>query len=227
MFERLEGLIGKDNITKLNAKTVAVVGLGGVGGYAVETLIRNGIINIILIDSDNVDITNKNRQIIALDDTLNKPKTEVFKERILSINKDCNVTTLNMFLTEENKDELFKYNIDYLIDACDTTKTKIMLIKECLNKNIKIISSMGTAKKLDPKKLEITTLKKTSYDPLAKIIRSEIKKLNIKDDIIVLSSSEEIIKSDNKILGSYSVVPNTAGILIADFIIKDIIKQGN
>lgn len=225
MYERLEGLIGKDNIKKLNSKTIAVVGLGGVGGYVVETLIRNGINNIILIDFDNVDITNKNRQIIALDSTLNRPKTDTFKERILSINKDCNVTILNMFLNDENKDELFKYKIDYLVDACDSTKTKVMLINECLKRNIKIVSSMGTAKKLDPKKLEITTLKKTSYDPLAKIIRSEIKKLNIKDDITVLSSTEEIVKSDSKTLGSYSVVPNIAGILIADYIIKDIIEQ--
>ena len=99
MYERLEGLIGKENIEKLNSKTVAVVGLGGVGGYVVETLIRNGINDIILIDFDNVDINNKNRQIIALDNTLNKPKTDVFKERILAIDKDCNITILNMFLS--------------------------------------------------------------------------------------------------------------------------------
>lgn len=222
MFERLEQLIGKDNIDKLHNKTIAVVGVGGVGGYVVETLIRNGITNIILVDSDTVDISNKNRQIIALDETLDKPKVDVFKERILSINKDCNITTLNIFLSEDTKEELFKYNIDYLVDACDTTKTKIMLIKECLNKNIKIISSMGTARKLDPRKLEITTLKKTSYDPLAKILRREVNKLNIKEDVIVLSSKEEAIKTEK--LGSYSVVPNTAGILIADYIIKDIIK---
>lgn len=225
MFERLERIIGKDNINKLNTKTIAVIGLGGVGGYVVETLIRNGIENIIIIDNDNVDITNKNRQIIATDNTINKPKAEVFKERILSINPNCKVTCLNIFLNEENKENLFKYNIDYLVDACDTVKTKIMLIKECLNRNIKFISSMGTGNKLNPKKLEIMNLKDTNYDPLAKVIRYEVKKQNIKGKILVLSSNEEIIKTGIRTPGSYSAVPNTAGILIADHIIKDIIKQ--
>ncbi|MBQ9024495.1 MAG: ThiF family adenylyltransferase [Bacilli bacterium] len=224
MFERLERVIGIDNINKIKNKTIAIIGVGGVGGYVIETLVRNGINNIIIVDKDVVDITNKNRQIIALDTTINKSKVEVFKERILSINKECNVITLNMFLNEENKKELFKYDIDYLVDACDTVQTKIMLIRECLDRNIKIISSMGTGNKLDPKKLEITTLKKTSYDPLAKVIRHEINKLNITDDIFVLSSKEEIIKTHTRAPGSYSVVPNTAGILIADYIIKDIIK---
>ena len=225
MFERLEKIITKENIDKLNNKTIAIVGVGGVGGYVVETLVRNGIQNIIIVDKDIVDITNKNRQIIASDNTIGKSKVDVFEERIKSINKKCNVIKLNMFLNEENKKELFKYNIDFLVDACDTTQTKIMLIRECLNRNIKFISSMGTAKKMDPKKLEITTLKKTNYDPLAKVLRHEINKLNIKDDILVLSSTEEVIKTEG--LGSYSVVPNIAGILIADYIIKDIIKQGN
>lgn len=224
MFERLERLIGKDNLQKLNNRIIAIVGVGGVGGYVVETLIRNGIENIIIIDKDVVDTTNKNRQIIADDTSINKSKVDVFKKRILSINKDCNVICLNIFLNEDNKKELFKYDIDYLIDACDTVQTKIMLIRECLNRNIKIISSMGTGNKLDPKKLQITTLKKTSYDPLAKVIRHEINKLKINDDIIVLSSSEETIKTHTRAPGSYSVVPNTAGILIADYIIKDILK---
>lgn len=225
MFERLELLIGKENLDKIHSKSVAVIGLGGVGGYVLETLVRNGIENIIIVDMDKVDITNKNRQIIATDDTLDKNKVDAFKERILSINKKCNIITLNMFLNEENKKELFKYNIDYLVDSCDTVKTKIMLIRECVNRNIKIISSMGTAKKMDPKKLEITTLRKTSYDPLAKVIRHEINRLDITEDITVLSSKEEVIKIKGNLLGSYSVVPNTAGILISDYIIKDIIKS--
>ena len=225
MFDRLEKLIGKDNIDRINKKTVAIVGIGGVGGYTLETLVRNGIKNIIIIDKDIVDVTNKNRQIIALDSTLNKNKVDVFYDRIKDINKDCNVIKLNIFLNEETKKELFKYDIDYLIDACDTVSTKIMLIRECLNRNIKIISSMGTGNKLDPKKLEITTLKKTSYDSLAKVIRHEINKLNITDDITVLSSTEEVIKTGIRTPASYSVVPNTAGILIADYIIKDILKS--
>lgn len=222
MFDRLKELIGIDNLEKLKKVNVAVIGLGGVGGYAIETLIRNGIENIIIVDNDTIDITNKNRQIIATDSSIGKYKVDVFENRIKDINNKVNVIKLNMFLNEENKKELFKYNIDYLIDACDTVSTKIMLIRECLNRNIKSISSMGTANKLDPSKLEITKLKKTSYDPLAKVIRHELNKLNITDEVVVLSSSEKIVK--NKTLYSYSVIPNTAGIMIADYIIKDIIS---
>lgn len=223
MFDRLEKLIGEENLNKLHSKTVAVVGVGGVGGYTIETLVRNGIENIIIVDNDIVDITNKNRQIIALDSTINISKVDAFEKRIKDINKNVNIIKLEIFLNEETKKELFKYNIDYLVDACDTVATKIMLIRECINRNIKIISSMGTGNKFDPKKLVITELKKTSYDPLAKVIRHEINKLNIEEPVTVLCSTEMPIKTGLRTPASYSVVPNTAGILIADHIIKDII----
>lgn len=223
MFNRLEKLIGEENINKLHNKTIAVIGLGGVGGYVLETLIRNGIENIIIVDNDTIDITNKNRQIIATDSNIGKYKVDVFEDRIKDINKNVNIIKLNIFLNEETKKELFKYNIDYLVDACDTISTKIMLIRECLNRNIKFISCMGTGNKFDPSKLKITELKKTSYDPVAKVIRHELNKLNINEKVIVLSSTEEPIKTKNRTPYSYSVVPNIAGILIADYIIKDII----
>ena len=223
MFDRLEKLIGKENLNKLHSKTVAVVGVGGVGGYALETLVRNGIENVIIADNDTIDITNKNRQIIALNSTIDMNKVDAFEKRIKDINENVNVIKLQIFLNEETKKELFKYNIDYLVDSCDTVTTKIMLIRECLNRNIKFISSMGTGNKFDPKKLVITDIKKTSYDPLAKVIRHEINKLNITDSIIVLSSTDEPIKTGLRTPASYSVVPNTAGILIADYILKDII----
>lgn len=223
MFDRLEKLIGKENLNKLHSKTVAVVGVGGVGGYALETLVRNGIENVIIVDNDTIDITNKNRQIIALNSTIDMNKVDAFEKRIKDINENVNVIKLQIFLNEETKKELFKYNIDYLVDSCDTVTTKIMLIRECLNRNIKFISSMGTGNKFDPKKLVITDIKKTSYDPLAKVIRHEINKLNITDSITVLSSTEEPIKTGLRTPASYSVVPNTAGILIADYILKDII----
>lgn len=223
MFDRLEKVIKKENLDKIHKKIIAVIGLGGVGGYTLETLIRNGIENIILVDNDKVDITNKNRQIIALNSTINLNKVDVFEERIKDINPNVNIIKLNIFLNEDNKNELFKYKIDYLIDACDTVSTKIMLIKECLNKDINFISSMGTGNKIDPSKLLITELKNTSYDPLAKVIRHEINKLNITKKINVLSSTEIPVK--NKIVGSYSVVPNIGGILIADFVIKNIINE--
>ena len=223
MFDRLEKLIGKENLNKLHSKTVAVVGVGGVGGYALETLVRNGIENVIIVDNDTIDITNKNRQIIALNSTIDMNKVDAFEKRIKDINENVNVIKLQIFLNEETKKELFKYNIDYLVDSCDTVTTKIMLIRECLNRNIKFISSMGTGNKFDPKKLVITDIKKTSYDPLAKVIRHEINKLNITDSITVLSSTKEPIKTGLRTPASYSVVPNTAGILIADYILKDII----
>lgn len=223
MFDRLEKLIGKENLNKLHSKTVAVVGIGGVGGYALETLVRNGIENIIIVDNDTIDITNKNRQIIALNSTIDMNKVDAFEKRIKDINENVNVIKLQIFLNEETKKELFKYNIDYLVDSCDTVTTKIMLIRECLNKNIKFISSMGTGNKFDPKKLVITDIKRTSYDPLAKVIRHEINKLNITEPVTVLSSTEEPIKTGFRTPASYSVVPNTAGILIADYILKDII----
>ena len=223
MFDRLEKLIGKENLNKLHSKTVAVVGVGGVGGYALETLVRNGIENVIIVDNDTIDITNKNRQIIALNSTIDMNKVDAFEKRIKDINENVNVIKLQIFLNEETKKELFKYNIDYLVDSCDTVTTKIMLIRECLNRNIKFISSMGTGNKFDPKKLVITDIKKTSYDPLAKVIRHEINKLNITDPVTVLSSTEEPIKTGLRTPASYSVVPNTAGILIADYILKEII----
>ena len=223
MFDRLERLIGKENLNKLHTQTVAVIGVGGVGGYVVETLIRNGIENI--IDADTIDITNKNRQIIALDSSLNMKKVDAFEKRINDINPKCNVTKYDIFLNEETKKILFNNKIDYLVDSCDTVTTKIMLIRECLNRNIKFISSMGTGNKFDPTKLKIMDLKKTSYDPLAKVIRHEINKLNIKDDITVLSSTEMPVKTGIRTPASYSVVPNTAGILIADYILKDILND--
>lgn len=225
MFDRLEKLIGTDNLNKLHSKTIAVIGLGGVGGYVLETLIRNGIQNIIIVDNDKIDITNKNRQIIALNSSINTYKTDAFEKRIKDINENVNIIKLNIFLNEENIDELFKYNIDYLVDACDTVSTKIMLIKECLKKNIKVVSSMGTGNKLDPYKLKITTIDKTNYDPLAKVIRTKLRKDGITDKITVLSSDEETVKTNNRTPYSYSVIPNTAGILIANYIIKDIINN--
>ena len=225
MFERLEGLIGKDNVLKLNNTKVLLVGVGGVGGIALETLIRNGIENIIIVDKDKVDITNKNRQIIALHSTIDKYKCDAFKERTLDINSNCNITVINEFLDESNIDDIFKLDFDYVIDCCDTVDTKVLLIKYALKYNKKIISSMGMAKKMDTKKVSIMKINQTSYDPLAKIVRRKLRDEGITDNIMVCSSTEEDIGGTK--LYSYSPVTNYAGILIADYIIKDIIKEDN
>ena len=223
MFDRLIGLIGIDNYNKIKSKKVLLVGVGGVGGLALETLIRNGIENIIIVDKDKVDISNKNRQIIALDSTVGKYKCDAFKERILDINSNANVTVINEFLDESNIDDIFNLDFDYVIDCCDTVDTKILLIKYALKHGKKMISSMGMAKKMDTKKVSIMKINQTSYDPLAKIVRRKLRDEGITDNIMVCSSTEGDIGGDK--LYSYSPVTNYAGLLIADYIIKDIINE--
>lgn len=222
-FERLRALI-PDKFDLIKTKKVLVVGLGGVGGYAVEALVRSGISDITIVDYDVVDITNINRQIIALHSTIGKYKTEVFKNRINDINPDCSVTVKNMKIDDNNINSLFEKDYDYVVDACDTISVKKELIRICLRKNIKLISSMGTAKKLDPTKLEIIDVRKTSYDPIAKIIRKMVKEEKISKKIWVISSTEKPVDTNDNVLGSTAFVPSTAGLLCAKFIINDIIK---
>ena len=222
MYDRIISLIGNDNLNKIKNTTVLVVGLGGVGGYATEALVRSGIENIILIDYDKIDISNLNRQIITNNNNINNNKTEEMQKRIISINPECNVTFHNIFLNKDTINILDNYHIDYIIDACDTVNTKKLLIDYCTNKDIKLIASMGTANKLDPTKLTITDIRKTSYDPLAKILRKYVTTKKTNKKIMVISSTEEPIRKD--ILASMIFVPATAGILCANYIIKDIIK---
>ncbi len=223
MFERVISLVGKENLEKLKTKTVLVVGLGGVGGYATEALVRSGVKNLILIDYDKIDISNLNRQIITNKNNIGKYKTDVMKEHILSINKDCNVIVINTFLNNETISQLDNYQIDYIVDACDSVQAKKLLIDYALEKNIKLIASMGTANKLDPEKLTITDIRKTTYDPLAKILRKYVidKKTNKK--VMVVSTTEVPIKKD--VLASMMFVPATAGILCAKYVVNDIINN--
>lgn len=223
MFERVISFVGTTNFEKIKNTTVLVVGLGGVGGYAAESLIRSGINNIILIDFDKIELSNLNRQIITNRNNVGKYKTDIMKERILSINSECNVSLHNIFLDKNTINILDNYQIDYIIDACDSVQAKKLLIDYSLDKNIKLISSMGTAKKIDPTKLTITDIRKTSYDPLAKILRKYViaKKTNKK--VMVVSSTEEPIQS--KTLASLMFVPATAGILCTKYIISDIINK--
>lgn len=223
MFERVISFLGEDNLNKIKSKTVLLVGLGGVGGYAMESLIRSGIENIILIDYDKVDESNLNRQIITNRSNIGKDKVDVAKERILSINPECNVTTLNIFLDKDKINILDKYHIDYIIDACDSVEAKKLLIDYSLDKHIKLISSMGTANKIDPTKLAVIDIRKTSYDPLAKILRKYVIDKRINTKVMVVSSTEEPIRKD--ILSSLVFVPGTAGILCANYVIKDIINN--
>jgi len=220
-FERLEKLIGKDNINVLKNKTILVLGVGGVGGYVVESLTRSGIGKLIIVDNDVVDETNLNRQIIALKSTIGLKKVDVLENRIKDINEECEVIKISEFITPDNIDVLFTEHIDYLVDACDYIDTKKSIIKECIKRNINFISSMGTAKKLDPSKLEITDIRKTYNDPLARILRKYIKDEKINKKIDVLSSTELPRKTEG--LGSSAFVPSSAGLLISSYIIKKMI----
>lgn len=228
MFARLEKIIGARSLEKIKNTTIMIIGIGGVGGYVVESLVRSGIQKMILIDHDTIDITNKNRQIIALDSTIGRKKVEVMKERILDINKNCQVEVLDVFLDSYNTCEYIKkYQPDYVIDACDTIVAKKEIITSCLKENIKFISSMGTGNKLDPSKLKISDIRKTSYDPLAKIMRKWINEQKIKEKVPVLWSDEVPISTHDRIPGSTSFVPSTAGLLISSYIINDIIKTND
>ena len=223
MFERTISLVGLDNFNKIKEKTVLIVGLGGVGGYATESLIRSGIHNLILIDHDTIDITNLNRQIISTSKNIGNNKVDEFKKRILEINPNCNVITHKLFLDRTNYNLLDNYKIDYIIDCCDSTDTKKLLIDYSLEKDIKLISSMGTANKIDPTKLQITDIRKTSYDPLAKILRKYVNNLKTNKKIMFVSSTEQPLKKE--ILTSLVFVPATAGLLCSNYVIKDIIES--
>lgn len=223
-FDRLEKIVDVEKIKKIQNNSVLVLGIGGVGGYVVESLVRSGIGKIIIVDKDIVDETNINRQIIALTSTIGKSKVDAFEERIHDINPNCKVIKINSFINKENIELLFKKNIDYLVDACDTMSTKTLVIEECLRRKIKFISSMGTGNKFHPELLEITDIRKTINDPIAKIIRKYVKDNKINDKIMVLSSREVPVHINDRIVGSTSFVPPSAGLLIASYIINDIIK---
>ena len=224
-FSRLEKIIGIDNLNEINNKCVLVLGCGGVGGYVVESLVRSGIGRLILVDYDTVDISNINRQIIALDSTIGHLKVDVFEERIKDINNDCEVIKISNFINDDNFLDLFNYKIDFFVDACDTKSTKKCVIRECLKRNINFISCMGTGNKFDPSKLEIVDIRDTLNDPLARIIRKFVKDEKIKKKVMVLASTELPVKTKDKIPGSTSFVPPAAGLMIASYIIRNIIGK--
>lgn len=188
-LSRTELLLGKDGLEKLKNSTVVVFGIGGVGSFTVEALVRSGVGRLIIVDDDTVCLTNLNRQIIASYDTISKPKVEVMKDRILTINPKCEVITHKTFVDKSNIHEIIDETVDYVVDAIDTVSSKIALIEYCHERDIKIISSMGTGNKLDPTQFQISYLEKTKVCPLAKVMRQEMKKRRIKK-VKVLYSEE-------------------------------------
>lgn len=216
-FSRVSMLI---DINQLKNKTVAIVGIGGVGGYVAESLARSGVGKLILVDYDVVDETNINRQIIALHSTIGKEKVSLMEERIHDICEDTQVVSYRIMYGEENRYDIFREKIDFLVDACDIVRSKQILITECLNRGIPFISSMGTGNRLDPSKLTVTDLVKTEGDPLARIMRKWAKDRGIRTPIPVLYSSELPIKTGTRQPGSLIFVPASAGLLIGSYIVR-------
>lgn len=225
-FSRTEKLIGTMALEKLKNSHVAVFGVGGVGGYVAEALARAGVGNIDLIDSDCVDISNLNRQIIALHSTIGKLKVDVMRDRILDINPNAVINAFPILFLPENSHQFDFSKYDYVVDAIDNVTAKIELVVKCQQNGTPIIASMGTGNKLDPTKFEIDDIYKTSVCPLAKVLRYELKKRGVKK-LKVLYSKEEPIKNqiDPRTPMSISFVPSSAGLIIAGEVIKDIIKK--
>lgn len=221
--QRTEKLIGEENMQKLRACRVAVFGTGGVGGFAVEALARAGTGSIDIIDKDSVDITNINRQIIALHSTVGKSKVDVMKERILDINPECRVNAIPKFFLPETAEEFDFTQYDYVIDAVDTVTAKLEIISICSRNSIPVISSMGTGNKLHPEMLQIADIYDTKICPLAKVMRKELKKRGIKS-LKCVYSQEEPVKTGDRAPASISFTPPVAGMLMAGEVIRDLLE---
>ncbi|EDT77683.1 tRNA threonylcarbamoyladenosine dehydratase [Clostridium perfringens] len=246
-LSRTELLIGKDALDKLAKSKVMVFGVGGVGSFTVEALARAGVGNLILVDDDTVCLTNLNRQIHATYKTISKNKVEVMKERVLSVNRNCNVETIQVFVTPDNLEEIIPDDVDYVVDAIDTVSAKIALAVYCEQKGIKLMSSMGTGNKLNPAEFKVADIYNTKVCPLAKVMRYELRKRGVKKLKVVYSEEmprkpkvEDIVtcktgcvctggtkkcSAKRQIPGSVSFVPPVAGMIIASEVVKDLIKE--
>jgi len=224
MFDRLISLIGENIFKKLANIKVLIIGIGGVGGYALEALVRSGVKNITIVDYDKIDESNLNRQVITNFSNIGLSKVLEAEKRAKLINPDVNIVSIDRKVDETNLDDILKNNFDFVIDACDTTIVKFELMKKRDLYGYKLISSMSTAKKLNPSKLSIMTLDKTSYDPLAKKLRYMLRKENVSGKFMVVSSCEEVNVTGNG-LGSVITVPAVAGFYLVSYIINDIVNS--
>ncbi len=240
-FSRTQLLIKKEGINKLQNAKIVIFGIGGVGSYVVEGLVRSGVENFVLVDNDKISLTNLNRQIIATMKTIGKYKVDVMKQRIIDINPNACVKTYKEFFLPNSESNIINKDISYVIDCVDTVTAKIEIIAQAKKNNIPVISSMGTGNKLDPSKFEITDIYKTDTCPLAKVMRKELKKREIKNVKVIFSREQPIeIERQTKISnlngidnefstkmqvpGSISFVPSVAGLMIAGEVIRDIIR---
>lgn len=231
-FSRTELLLGKEAMDRLSGSRVAVFGIGGVGGYVCEALVRSGIGAFDLIDHDKVCLTNLNRQIIATQKTIGRYKTEVMKERMLEINPEAEVREHRCFFLPENADEFPFEEYDYIVDAVDTVTAKIALVLKAQEKNVPIISSMGAGNKLDGSQFRVADIYKTNMCPLAKVMRRELKKRGVKRLKVVYSEEkpvmplEDMSGSERKAVpGSVAFVPSVAGLILAGEVVKDLCSQ--
>lgn len=241
-FSRNELAIGTEGVDRMRHTTVAILGVGGVGSFAAEACARSGIGRIILVDKDDIDITNVNRQLVAYLSTVGRSKTAVMAERIADINKDCEVISLHMFYTEETAEEFFSYQPDYVIDASDTIKYKIHVATECLERDVKIITSLGAANKMDPTRFKIVDISETHTDPLAKIMRVRLRKAGITKGLPVVFSDESPVVVREDVLdtvgkpdatirkaemppASNAFVPSVAGLICASWVMNDIVSD--
>jgi len=223
-FQRLKLLIGEENFDKLSKSTVAVFGVGGVGSFTVEALARSGVGHLILIDKDNIDVTNINRQIHALNSTVGQSKVEVMRKRIREINPAAQVDAIQkFFLPGENIEDFFICRYDYVVDAIDTLTAKIFLVEECERRGIKIISSMGAGNKLDATRFKVGDIFQTSVDPVAKIMRKRLKDYKIKRLKVVWS--DEPPRPVKDFIGSTAFVPSVAGLILAGEVVNDLIAK--
>ncbi|ANF98022.1 tRNA threonylcarbamoyladenosine dehydratase [Paenibacillus bovis] len=242
-FSRTELAFGPEGIEVMKNSTVAVLGIGGVGSIAVEALARTGVGKIILIDKDVVDITNINRQIHALTTTVGQKKADLMVDRVKLINPECEAIALNMFYTEETYEELFKYDLDYVVDASDTIIYKVHLIKECLRRKIPIISSMGAANKVDPTLFQVADISKTHMDPIARVVRTKLRKDGIHKGVKVVFSTEQPKKPRQDVTekivpenapeirkaqqppASNAFVPPVAGLIMVSVVVKEMLAK--
>ena len=228
-FSRSALVLGDDSIKKLSSSRVIIFGLGGVGGYVVEALARTGVGHLDLVDNDEVSLSNLNRQIYALHSTVGKDKVDVAADRVLDINPDCVVTKHKIFYLPETADQINLSDYDYIVDCIDTVSAKLELVMRAKEANVPIISSMGTGNKLDPSKLKIADISKTSVCPLARVMRQELRKRGIYHLKCVFSIEEpatvSIESGSRHVPGSVAFVPSVAGLMLSGEVIKDLIRS--
>lgn len=223
-LSRTKRMISDKDIKSINSKSVLVFGLGGVGGSLVESLVRAGIGKVGIVDGDEYEITNINRQVFATRKTLGMRKVDACEERLLDINRDLTIEKYDLFINEKNINEIDFDNYDYIVDAIDTISSKLLIIKEAYQKDVKIISAMGAGNRLDPTKFRIMDIEKTKNDPVARIMRKKLKEMNIKK-LKVVCSEELPIKTSDRTPGSISFVPPVCGMVLASYVITDILKS--